>query len=335
VESKEISVNLGERSYPVLVGSGCVNEVASYVGPAVKKIAIVTQESIGVNIETGKEQKTFYLPIGEHGKSIETIKELCSSWVNWGLTRSDIVIAVGGGMVTDVAAFAASIYHRGIAVINVPTSLLGMVDAAIGGKTGVNLPEGKNLVGTFWQPQAVICDIETLTTLPEKEWKCGYGEIAKYQFIGAGDLRGMELESQITECIKLKTDIVAQDEREGGKRAILNYGHTLAHALELENQFSLGHGEAVAVGIRYAAQVAFDLGRIEENRVQYHEEVLNHFDLQYVLPAQVDSERILSLFERDKKAQDGITFVLDGENGVELVKVENQNILRNALEVIQ
>ena len=318
-----------------MIGSGCVNEVASYVGPAVKKIAIVTQKSIGVDIETGKEQKTFYLPIGEHGKSIETVKELCSSWVDWGLTRADVVIAVGGGMVTDVAAFAASIYHRGIAVINVPTSLLGMVDAAIGGKTGVNLPEGKNLVGTFWQPQAVICDIETLTTLPEKEWKCGYGEIAKYQFIGAGDLRGMELESQITECIKLKTDIVAQDEREGGKRAILNYGHTLAHALELENQFSLGHGEAVAVGIRYAAQVAFALGRIEESRVQYHEEVLNHFNLQYVLPAQVGSERILSLFERDKKAQDGITFVLDGENGVELVKVENQNILRNALEVIQ
>ena len=178
-------------------------------------------------------------------------------------------------MVTDVTAFAASIYHRGVAVINMPTSLLGMVDAAIGGKTGVNLPEGKNLVGTFWQPQAVICDIETLTTLPEKEWKCGYGEIAKYHFIGAGDLRGMELELQITECIKLKTDIVAQDEREGGKRAILNYGHTLAHALELENQFSLGHGEAVAVGIRYAAQVAFALGRIEESRVQYHEEVLN------------------------------------------------------------
>ena len=335
MESKEISVNLGERSYPVLIGSSCINEVASYIGPDVKKIAIVTQESIGVDIETGREQKIFHLPIGEHGKSIETIKELCSSWVRWGMTRSDAVIAVGGGMVTDVAAFAASIYHRGIPVINVPTSLLGMVDAAIGGKTGVNLPEGKNLVGTFWQPQAVICDIETLTTLPEKEWKCGYGEIAKYHFIGSGDLRNMDLASQITECIKLKTDIVAQDEREGGKRAILNYGHTLAHALELENQFSLAHGEAVAIGIRYAAQVAFDLGRIDESRVLYHEEILNHFNLQYTLPSQVDAGRILPLFERDKKAQDGITFVLDGKNGVEIVKVENQNILRKSLEVIQ
>ena len=335
MDLKEILVNLEDRSYPVLVGSDCIGKVNSYVGNDVRRVAVVTQETIGIEIPTEKNQKVFYLPIGEQGKSIETIKALCSSWVQWGMTRSDIVVAVGGGMVTDVAAFAASIYHRGIQVINVPTTLLGMVDAAIGGKTGVNLPEGKNLIGTFWQPKAVICDIQTLTTLPDREWKCGYGEIAKYHFIGEADLRGMDLPSQIIECVKLKTDIGAQDEREGGKRAILNYGHTLAHALELENHFSLAHGEAVAIGIRYAAEVAFSLGRINQTRVMFHEEILSHFDLPYTLPSKIDEERILSLFSRDKKAKESITFVLDGVNGVELVKVENQNILRKALEVIQ
>ena len=251
------------------------------------------------------------------------------------MTRSDIVIGLGGGMVTDVAAFAASIYHRGLNVINVPTTLLGMVDAAIGGKTGVNLPEGKNLIGTFWQPKAVICDIDTLRTLPEREWKCGYGEVAKYHFLGADDMRESGLIDTVVECIKVKTSIVAEDERETGNRAILNYGHTLAHALELENKFTLAHGEAVAVGIRYAAQVAFHLGRIGEDRVAYHEEILNHYGLQMKLGKRVDIDRIISLFSKDKKSMDGITFVLDGDLGVEPVLVQDLNILMKAMEVVQ
>tara|TARA_S200000501_G_scaffold206020_1_gene193731 strand:+ start:66505 stop:67512 length:1008 start_codon:yes stop_codon:yes gene_type:complete len=335
VDVKEITVNLEERSYPVVVGSGCIKDIDSYISSSVKKVAIVTQKAIGIEVATRKEQHTFHIPLGEQAKSIETIKELCRSWVNFGLNRSDIVIAVGGGIVTDVAAFAASIYHRGMPVINVPTSLLGMVDAAIGGKTGVNLPEGKNLIGTFWQPEAVICDVDTLATLPIREWKCGYGEIAKYHFIGAGDLRKLDLGEQIIECVKLKTDIVAQDEREGGIRAILNYGHTLAHALEVENEYSLAHGEAVAIGIRYAAELAFNLDRIDSSRVVYHEEILKHYDLSFTLPSLANEEKILSHFAKDKKAQDGITFVLDGGNGVELVKVEDQNLLKKSLEVIQ
>jgi 5-deoxy-5-amino-3-dehydroquinate synthase len=139
----------------------------------------------------------------------------------------------------------------------------------------------------------------------------------------------------VLECIKVKSDIVAQDERETGKRAILNYGHTLAHALELENDFTLAHGEAVAVGIRYAAEVAFLMGRIGENRVAYHEEILDHYDLQMKLGESMNLERVISLFSRDKKSQDGITFVLDGENGVEPVLVQDQNILEKALEVVQ
>lgn len=332
---KEIKVNLSERSYPVLVGSDCLHNVEKHLPDSAKRVAIVTQKQIGVEIPSSKHYKVFDIGIGENSKSIETVIELCRAWVDWGLTRSDIVIGLGGGMVTDVAAFAASIYHRGLEVINVPTTLLGMVDAAIGGKTGVNLPEGKNLIGTFWQPKAVVCDIDTLQTLPDREWKCGYGEVAKYHFLGANDMRGFSLIDTVIECIKVKTSIVAEDERETGKRAILNYGHTLAHALELENKFSLAHGEAVAVGIRYAAQVAFHMGRIGEDRVAYHEEILNHYGLQMKLREKINTEKIISLFLRDKKSMDGITFVLDGDLGVEPVLVQDVNILVKAMEVVQ
>ena len=332
---KEIKVELADRSYPVLVGSGCLGRIEKYFPESARRVAIVTQEQIGIEIPFSKDFKVFEIGKGETAKSIETVIKLCREWVDWGLTRSDIVIGLGGGMVTDVAAFAASIYHRGLNVINVPTTLLGMVDAAIGGKTGVNLPEGKNLIGTFWQPKAVICDIDTLRTLPEREWKCGYGEVAKYHFLGADDMRESGLIDTVVECIKVKTSIVAEDERETGNRAILNYGHTLAHALELENKFTLAHGEAVAVGIRYAAQVAFYLGRIGEDRVAYHEEILNHYGLQMKLEKRVDIDRIISLFSKDKKSMDGITFVLDGDLGVEPVLVQDVNILMKAMEVVQ
>ena len=149
-----------------------------------------------------------------------------------GLSRADVVIAVGGGIVTDVAGFAAATYHRGTAYINVATSLLAQVDAAIGGKTGVNLPEGKNLVGAFWQPSAVLCDTETLTTLPPREWACGRGEIAKYAFLGDAPTADQPIEEQVARCAAIKAAVVSEDEREGGRRMILNYGHTLAHALE-------------------------------------------------------------------------------------------------------
>ena len=335
VEAKEIIVDLGTRSYPVLVGSNCVNDVTKYLPESVKRVAIVTQGQIGIQLSTDKEQKVFVIEEGEDAKSINTIMELCRSWVDWGLTRSDIVIGLGGGMVTDVASFAASIYHRGVSVINIPTTLLGMVDAAIGGKAGVNLPEGKNLIGTFWQPNAVICDLNALQTLPKREWKCGYGEIAKYHFLGAKDMRGKDLIDTVLECIKVKSKIVSQDELEGGRRAILNYGHTLAHALEIENDFALAHGEAVAIGIRYAAEVAFLMGRIGEDRVLYHQEILDHYELSTKLQKSMDPNKVISLFLRDKKSKDGITFVLDGETGVEPILVQDRNILKKAMEVVQ
>ena len=187
----------------------------------------MTQDQIPVDIDPGREHRTFVIGDGESHKSLSTIESLCSQFAEWGLTRTDCVVGLGGGMVTDVAGFAAAVYHRGVPVVHVATSLLGQIDAAIGGKTGVNLPEGKNLVGAYWQPSAVICDTATLSTLPPREWRCGLGELAKYHWLGGGRLDELDLDERVARCVEIKAEVVASDERESGRRALLNYGHTL------------------------------------------------------------------------------------------------------------
>ena len=332
----QIQVDLGERTYPVLIGAECLEDALDSLLPdRVQKVALVTQSNIGIIPSINVEHEIFHIDNGERAKTLKTVEDLCSRWAQWGLTRTDVVVAIGGGLVTDVAGFAAAVYHRGIDVIHAPTTLLGMVDAAIGGKTAVNLPEGKNLVGSFWQPVGVVCDISTLSSLPEREWRCGYGEVAKYHFLGAQDLDQQDLAGKIMKCIQLKAEIVREDERETGRRAVLNYGHTLAHALEMEKDFSLAHGEAVAIGIRYAAEIAKILGRIDQKRVEEHESVLEHYGLSYKLPSSYDWGQLVSLFQRDKKAVDGISFVLDGPEGIEVVKIEDQEILIQAMEALQ
>jgi 5-deoxy-5-amino-3-dehydroquinate synthase len=260
---------------------------------------------------------------GEEAKCLTTVEDLCRGFARWGLTRGDVVVAVGGGVVTDTAGFAAAVYHRGVAVVHVPTTLLAMVDAAIGGKTGVNLAEGKNLVGAFWQPSAVVCDTEVLSTLPPREWRNGSGEMAKYHFLTGDDLGALPLDERVAACVRIKADVVAGDERETASgprsRAILNYGHTLGHALETAGQYDLRHGEAVAVGLVFAAELARILGRIDQGRVDEHRKVLAAYDLPIALPPTVHTEELVELMGRDKKAISGLTFVLDGPDGVEPV----------------
>jgi 5-deoxy-5-amino-3-dehydroquinate synthase len=194
-----------------------------------------------------------------------------------------------------------------------------MVDAAIGGKTGVNLPEGKNLVGAYWQPSGVLCDLDALSTLPPREMRCGMGEMAKYHFLAGDDLLDLEMVDRIARCVEIKAEVVGADEREGGRRALLNYGHTLAHALEIAGDFQLAHGEAVAIGLIYAAHLAYVLGRINEARVQQHYAVVGGlYELATALP-DFPPEQLLALMARDKKALDGLTFILDGDDGVEVV----------------
>lgn len=314
-----VPVPLTDRPYEVLVGDGVRHELARVIPSRARRVAVVTQRGIGVEIDPGREHRIFEMPDGEHAKSLTTVESLCRRFSQWGLTRSDCVVAVGGGIVTDTAGFAAAVYHRGVDVIHVATTLLGQIDAAIGGKTGVNLPEGKNLVGAFWQPSAVLCDTEVLHTLPPREYRSGLGELAKYHFLGGGDLDALSLEQQVAACVAIKAAVVADDEREGGRRAILNYGHTLAHAIEIAGDHDLRHGEAVAVGLIFAAELARRLGRIDDGRVAEHRRVVAAYDLPDSLPVGLPTSELVALMARDKKALDGITFVLDGPDGVESV----------------
>ena len=328
----ELTVPLGDRSYPVLVGHGARHRLTELLPVGVKRAAIVTQESIPVTVDPGVDHRIFTMGEGEHGKDLGTVEDLCRDWAQWGLNRGDCVVAVGGGVVTDTAGFAAAVYHRGIPVVHVATTLLGQIDAAIGGKTGVNLPEGKNLVGSFWQPSAVLCDTEVLGTLPPREYRNGLGEMAKYAFLGVDDLPDLSLEDAVAACVRCKAEVVGSDEREGGRRAILNYGHTLGHALEAAGGYDLRHGEAVAIGLAYAAALARRLGRIDDDRVVEHHRVLAAYELDAALPAEVDHQRLVELMGRDKKAIGGLTFVLDGREGVEVVPGVDPDDARAALE---
>jgi len=319
-----VPVPLTDHPYDVLIGPGAIEALADVVPPAARRAAIVTQAGIGIEVDPGIEHRTFLIGVGEETKTLATVEHLCRQWAQWGLNRADVVVAVGGGMVTDVAGFAAASYHRGVEVVHVSTTLLGQIDASIGGKTGVNLPEGKNLVGAYWQPRAVLCDTDVLASMPPREMRSGLGEMAKYHFLDDGShgavlLEDLALDEQIARCVAIKAAIVAGDEREGGRRATLNYGHTLAHALEIAGQFDLRHGEAVAIGLIYAAELARILGRIDDLRVDEHRRIVGGYDLPVDLPVGSDPDELVALFGRDKKAINGITFVLDGPDGVETV----------------
>ena len=296
---REVNVDLGDRSYDVRVGDGTRLQLGSMLPAGTRRGALVTEadqpwlDSTLAALDVAVSVHT--IDGGEAHKNLAAIEALTSSFARAGINRADCVVGLGGGLVTDVAGFAAASYHRGLPVVHVATTLLAQVDAAIGGKTGVNLPEGKNLVGAFWQPSAVICDTETLDTLSPREWRCGMGEVAKYHWLGGGRLD------------------------ESGHRAILNYGHTLAHAIETVSDHALAHGEAVAVGLIFAAELAQRLGRIDAAAVAEHRRVIASYELVDRLDPSLGDDDLLAAMGRDKKALDGLTFVLDGPDGVELV----------------
>jgi 5-deoxy-5-amino-3-dehydroquinate synthase len=334
---RRVRVPLPERAYDVVVGHGAVGQLAEMLPPAARRAAIVSQARIpfAASVDPGVPAERFDIADGEPAKTLATVEDLARGFAGMGLTRSDVVIAVGGGVVTDVAGFAAATWHRGVPVIHVPTTLLGMIDAAIGGKTGVNLPEGKNLVGAFWQPAGVVCDLDALATLSARERRSGDGEMAKYHFLTGDDLAAMDLSDRVARCVQIKAEVVAADERESvgaGRRALLNYGHTLAHALEVATSHRLTHGEAVGVGLVFAAELAHRLGRIGPDRVAEHRDVVGGtYGLPIAVPEGVDSDELLALMARDKKAVDGLTFVLDGPAGVEVVTDVAEADVRAAL----
>lgn len=326
---RQIPVGLGDRSYEVTVGRNVASRLADLLPGRARLAAVVIDEALEIEMETARPGLVHRLPGGEAAKSFATVEELCRGFARGGLSSADVVVAVGGGALTDVVGFAAGVYHRGVAVVHVPTTLLGQIDAAIGGKTAVNLPEGKNLAGVFWQPSAVICDTALLEGLPEREWRSGRGEMAKYCLLGLAHLPELSLEAQIGECVAAKARLVAADERDSSARLLLNYGHTLGHALEgigltgeQGRSERLSHGEAVAIGLVFAGELARILGRIGDEAVAGHRLVLERFGLSGELPSSVkgrEIEDLLVFVGRDKKAHHRLTFVLDGPRGVEVV----------------
>ena len=328
---RRVRVELGERSYDVVVGAGAVRDLAGLIPSGVKRAVIVSQTGVPSIPELDLPTHLVHIPDGEQAKNLATIEMLCQQFAAFGLTRNDLVIGVGGGLVTDVAGFAAASWHRGTRVVHVATTLLAMVDAAIGGKTGVNLPEGKNLVGAFWQPSAVVCDTDHLTTLPDRELRCGWGEVAKYHFLTGDDMLSMSTDERVARCARIKADIVAADEREGGRRALLNYGHTFGHAIETVTGHRFAHGEAVALGIVCAAHLARGMNRIDDARVAHHHRVLDAYGLQSVLPSDIDHDQLIAAMSRDKKATDGLVFILDGPSGLETVPRIEPELVKQSL----
>jgi 5-deoxy-5-amino-3-dehydroquinate synthase len=342
-ELHTVTVPLGERSYDVVIGAGAIGRLPTLLPTTARRVAVVTQGGIPLGApeavaslgDNGAIVTRIEIGDGEAAKSLTTIEHIARSLAVAGITRRDVVVGIGGGLVTDVAGFAAAVWHRGVPVVHVATTLLAMVDAAIGGKTAVNLPEGKNLVGAFWQPTGVVCDIDALATLPTRERRSGDGEMAKYHFLSGDDLAAMPLVDRVARCVALKADVVADDEREGGRRALLNYGHTLGHAIETASGHRVTHGEAVGVGLVYAAELAQALGRIDGARVRRHRDVVaGVYHLGTTLPPDLDTDGLITLMARDKKALDGLTFVLDGPGGAEVVSGVDSSVARATLTTL-
>ncbi|MFJ5309710.1 3-dehydroquinate synthase family protein [Streptomyces sp. NPDC088350] len=315
-----VMVELGDRSYPVDIGPGVRHALSGVLAElGARRVVMVSARPDDWLPDPGVPSAVLRARDGEEHKTLSTVEALCREFVRFGLTRTDAVVSCGGGTTTDVVGLAAALYHRGVPVVHLPTSLLAQVDAGVGGKTAVNLPEGKNLIGAYWQPAAVLCDTDYLETLPPRELLNGYGEIARCHFIGAGDVRGLPLPEQIAASVALKASVVSADERDSGLRHVLNYGHTLGHALEVVTDFAVRHGEGVAIGTVFAGRLALALGRIDAARAAEHLEVVRGYGLPYALPADADPARLIEVMRLDKKATRGLTFVLDGPGGPDLV----------------
>jgi 3-dehydroquinate synthase len=290
------------------------------------------------------------VPDGEGAKSIEVLGDLWRAAARLPLTRRDVVVAVGGGVVGDLGGFLAATYARGIDVVQIPTTVLAQVDAAIGGKTGINLPEGKNLVGAFHQPRAVVCDVAALATLPERIHREGFGEIAKYGLIrDAGMLELLEANPEVAgagssplllelveRSVAVKAQVVAADEREAGERAHLNLGHTFGHAVEsLTGYDSVLHGEAVAIGTVVSLRVGVALGITDAEVAARGEAVLTALGLP-TRPPVLDREAVWTAMRRDKKASsDAVRFVLLEDVGRPVVASPPREVVDGVLDELE
>jgi 3-dehydroquinate synthase len=327
--SQTLTVELSDqRSYPIYIGQGLLADETCLLPHIVgRQVCIVTNDTVGpLYLETvqsllkGYHVSTVVLPDGEAYKTLDTVSRIYDCLLENRHNRTTTIIALGGGVVGDMAGYAAATYQRGVKFIQIPTTLLSQVDSSVGGKTGVNHPLGKNMIGAFHQPQCVIIDTNALKTLPARELSAGMAEVIKYgliaddpfyQWIEANIEKLMQLdESLIVEAIarscQNKADVVALDEREGGIRAILNLGHTFGHAIETAQGYGVWlHGEAVAAGMLVAIQLSSLMGSIDASEVKRLAALLRHAQLPIQLPNDMSPEQFLELMSLDKKVLDG------------------------------
>jgi 3-dehydroquinate synthase len=335
---EEIRVSLGDRSYPIVIGTGWLPKVGERVREAVGRKAIraavvsdsrvaplyVPKVSIGLR-NSGFTVAEIQIPEGEQHKNLAWLALLYDRLIEAQIDRSSPVVAVGGGVVGDLAGFAAATVLRGVPIVQVPTTLLAQVDAAIGGKTAINHAAGKNLIGAFHQPRLVAIDVETLRTLPRREYVAGLAEVVKYgAILDARLFEQLEenvdgllrqdpelLVGIVSRCCRLKADVVEADEKEGGYRAVLNFGHTIGHAIETLTEYRrLLHGEAVGIGMMCAARLSRAAASLPRTDVDRVERLLGSLGVPTQVPPDLRREQIALAIEADKKASGGkITFV--------------------------
>lgn len=359
---EKVKVELGRRSYEILVGRQLLVQIGESLATLGKgrRALVVTNPLVwdlyGSEVEKGLREAGFswrvaILPDGEEYKTLETVQTLYDQALAAGLDRQSWIVAVGGGVVGDMAGFAAATFMRGINFVQVPTTLLAQVDSSVGGKTGVNHPKGKNLIGAFYQPRLVVSDIDSLNSLPEREWAAGLAEVVKYGMIwnefffefleqnkeGIWQRQAQPVQEMVKASCSIKAQVVSQDEQEQGLRAILNFGHTFGHGLEALGQYrEWKHGEAVAVGMVMASRLAVRAGWLKEAALERLERLLTAFNLPVRAPG-VDPEALWQAMLYDKKGEEGrLTFILpDRIGGVKIVKeLDRQLILAAIAEVV-
>lgn len=329
----ELMVGLGERSYPIIIEKGYLAKVGQdlkmrqvgnrYCIIADDRVADLYGRTLLQGLtDAGVKAELITFPQGEANKTLATVAALASKLARLGFDRKDAIIALGGGVSGDIAGFVASSYMRGIPFVQIPTTLLAQVDSSVGGKTGVDLPEGKNLVGAFYQPKVVYIDIDVLQTLPAEELLGGLAEVIKYgvirdrdffEFLRKNRVAILQLDSDciskmICTCCEIKAQVVSEDEREGDVRRILNYGHTIGHAVEGASDYSIIHGLAVSIGMVAAAKLAVLNNLLTEGAAQQIVQILEDYNMPVTVPVGLDRDRIKQYLLADKKTISGVVF---------------------------
>lgn len=352
-----ITINLGERSHPIYIGENLLNQLGVLLDENIQDITsclIVTSSPIyelyGKNLLSQlSKYKTekILVPDGEAAKSWVVAEQLLGDYIDYGLDRKGVIISLGGGSVGDLTGFTASIYLRGLRIIQIPTTLLGQVDSGIGGKTAINHSKGKNLVGTFHQPSLIVCDTSVIKTLQIRELHAGLAEVIKYGVISDESLLNLlekkrktilkadkyVLTEIIKKCILIKAKFVEEDEKDSkGKRAILNYGHTLGHVIETLSNHEINHGEAISIGMIAASKIAETLGYLLHRDLERLENLLKSYNLP-TIPPKFDTSKLLDIMKRDKKAESNIiNFILPtGIGKTPVIKPVPEDIILKSL----